>query len=134
MAERGVVTKVLFQNVSRFLSGGTDANAGVPFSHMALCGEAMGGFSVDTVNFTEVGERQAVTPTRVTKVKTDDAVKMEKDAWEPGADTVHGTGIFTSATTSDNNLQAFHEWAAAIDFEAGDKVKATIEMQSLAGT
>ena len=134
MAERGVVTKVLFQNISRFLSGGAGADAGVPFSHMALCGEAMGGFSVDTVNFTEVGERQAVTPTRVTKDKTDDAVKMEKDAWEPGANTVYGTGIFTSATTTDDNLQAFHEWAAAIDFEAGDKVKVTLEVQSLVGT
>jgi len=133
MAERCIPTAKLFQNTSRFLSGGTEGNAGAAFSHLALCGVSMAAFDVDTANFTEVGTRQAVSPTRATETKTDDTVEMEKTAWEPGANTVYGAGIFTSSNTTDDNLQAFHEWAAEITFEASDSVDQTIKVQSVQG-
>jgi len=131
MAERSLVTAKLYQNVSRFLSGGATSNAGAEFTHLALCGVDMAAFDVDTANFTEVGDREAVSPARATTTKTDDTVKMEKDAWEPGANTVYGAGIFTTITKTDDNLQAFHEWAASVTFEAGDKVKETLSVQSV---
>ena len=129
MAERAIPTALLFQNVSKFLSG--TATSAV-FTHLSLCGEAMGAFDVDTTDFTDELTRQAVSPTLETTTKTDDTVVMAKSAWEPGADTIFGAGIFCGA--ADATLQAFHEWATSITFEAGDTVTQTIKVQSKQGS
>lgn len=128
MAERAIPTAKLFQSVSKLLKG----DAPDTFSHLSLCGEAMGSFDVDTTDFTDELTRQAVSPTLETVTKTDDTIVMAKSSWEPGADTIYGAGIFTGA--ADATLQAFHEWATSITFEAGDTVTETIKVQSKQGS
>ena len=128
MAERAIPTAKLFQSVSKLLKGDDPAK----FTHLSLCGEAMGSFNVDTADFTDELTRQAVTPTLETTTKTDDTIVMAKSAWEPGADTIYGAGIFTGA--ADATLQAFHEWATSITFAAGDTVTETIKCQSKQGS
>jgi len=128
MAERAIPTAKLFQSVSKLLKGDDPAK----FTHLSLCGEAMGSFDVDTTDFADELTRQAVTPTLETVTKTDDTIVMSKSAWEPGADTIYGAGIFTGA--ADATLQAFHEWATSITFEAGDTVTQTIKVQSKQGS
>ncbi len=128
MAERTIPTALLFQNVSKFLSG--TATSAV-FSHLSLCGESMAGFDVDTTDFADELTREAVTPTLDTIAKTNDTVVCTKTAWAPGADTIYGAGIFTHLTTA--TLQAFHEWAASVTFEVGDTVTETIKIQSKQG-
>jgi len=128
MAERAIPTAKLFQSVSKFLKGDAPAT----FAYLSLCGESMSGFGVDTTDFADELTRQAVTPTLETVTKTDDTIVMAKSAWEPGADTIFGAGIFTGA--ADATLQAFHEWATSITFEAGDTVTETIKCQSKQGS
>ena len=129
MAERCIPTALLFENVSKFLSGTTTSAL---FSHLSLCTEAMGAFNVDTTNFTAELTREAVTPTLGTTEKTNDTVVMSKASWAPGANTVYGAGIFTGLTGA--TLQIFHEWAAAVAFEASDTVTQTIKCQSKQGS
>ncbi len=128
MAERAIPTALLFQSVNKLLKGDAPAS----FTHLSLCGEDMSGFGVDTTDFADELTRQAVTPTLETVTKTDDTVVMAKSAWEPGADTIFGAGVFCGA--ADATLQAFHEWATSITFEAGDTVTQTIKVQSKQGS
>jgi len=128
MAERAIPTAKLFQSVSKFLKG----DAPAAFAYLSLCGESMAAFDVDTTDFADELTRQAVTPTLETVTKTDDTIVMAKSAWEPGADTIFGAGIFTGAATA--TLQVFHEWATSITFEAGDTVTQTIKCQSKQGS
>lgn len=128
MAERCIPTALLFQSVSKLLKGDDPAK----LSYLSLCGEAMGSFDVDTTDFTDELTRQAVTPTLETTTKTDDTVVCAKTAWEPGADTIYGAGAFTGL--ADATLQAFHEWAASVAFEASDTVDQTIKIQSKQGS
>jgi len=127
MAERCIPTALLFQSVSKLLKGDNPAK----FTHLSLCGEAMGGFGVDTTDFTDELTRPAVTPTLVTTTKTDDTIQMQKSAWTPGADTIYGAGVFCGL--ADSTLQVFHEWAASVTFEASDTVTQTIKVQSKQG-
>ncbi|GAH60204.1 unnamed protein product [marine sediment metagenome] len=128
MAERCIPTALLFQNVSKFLSA--TATSAV-FSHLSLCGEAMNTFDVDTTDFTDELTREAITPTLDTVTKTNDLVVMTKAAWEPGADTIFGAGVFCGL--ADATLQIFHEWAASVAFVVGDTVTETMNLQSKEG-
>jgi len=128
MAERCIPTAKLFQSVSKLLKGDDPAK----FAYLSLCGESMAAFDVDTTDFTDELTRQAVTPTLETITKTDDTIVMSKAAWEPGADTIYGAGVFTGS--ADATLQAFHEWATSITFEASDTVTQTIKVQSKQGS
>jgi len=128
MAERCIPTALLFQNVSKFLSATATSAA---FTHLSLCGEAMGDFGVDTTDFTDELTREEVTPTLDTVTKTNDLVVMAKAAWTPGADTIYGAGVFTGL--EDATLQIFHEWAVEVAFEATDTVSETINLQSKQG-
>jgi len=128
MAERCIPTALLFKNAI----AGLQTGSATIFSHLSLCGEAMGSFGVDTTDFTDELTRQAVSPTLETTTKTDDTVVMAKTGWEPGADTIYGAGIFTGL--ADATLQAFHEWAASVAFQSGDSVDQTIKIQSKQGS
>lgn len=128
MAERCIPTVLLYQSVSKLLKGDDPAK----FTHLSLCGEAMGGFDKDTSDFTDELTREPVSPTLETTTETDDTIVMEKSAWTPGADTIYGAGIFCGLT--DATLQAFHEWAASVAFEASDTVTETIKVQSKLGS
>jgi len=128
MAERCIPTALLFQNVSHFLSG--TAGSAV-FAYMTLCEEDMAAFTVDTTDFTTETTREAVTPTEETITKTNDTVVMAKSSWAPGAVTVYGAGVATGL--DDATIQAFHEWAASVTFEASDTVTETIKVQSKQG-
>jgi len=130
MAERCIPTALLFQNVSRHLGGHASATV---FAYLSLCTESMAAFSVDTTDFASELTREAVTPTYETVAKTDDVIVMSKSSWMPGVSTVYGAGIFITASATEANLQAFHEWAAAVAFEASDTVTETIKMQSKQG-
>ena len=128
MAERCLPTNLLFAKVSNRLKENTAAVLG----YLSLCGESMSGFSATTTDFADELTREAVTPTIETTTVTDDTITLSKSAWEPGADTIYGAGIFTGL--SDATLQAFHEWAAAVTFEASDTVDETIKIQSKLGS
>jgi len=128
MAERCIPTALLFQTVSKMLKD----KSGTALGYLSLCGESMAGFSVDTTDFADELTRQAVTPTLETTTKTDDTVVCSKTSWQPGADTIYGAGVFTGL--SDATLQAFHEWAASVAFEASDTVDQTIKIKSELGT
>ena len=127
MSERCIPTNLLFQKVSQKLKGDAVAS----FTHLSLCGESMAGFDATTTDFTDELTREAVTPTLEKITVTDDAVVMAKSAWKPGADTIYGAGVFCGL--ADATLQAFHEWAASIGFEADDTVTETIKTQSKLG-
>lgn len=107
-------------------------NRAEAFKYLSLCGESMAAFDATTTDFTVELTRQAVTPTIETITVTDDTVTMSKSPWTPGATTIYGAGIFTGL--SDATLQAFHEWAASIPFEATDTISQTIKLQSKLGT
>jgi hypothetical protein len=77
-------------------------------------------FSTETFDTDAIWD--AGSPTRLTA----------KTAWQPGADTIYGAGVFTGL--SDATLQAFHEWAASVTFEAGDTVDESISIQSKLGS
>ena len=128
MAERCLPTALLFQSVSKLLKG----DAPDTLSHLSLCGEDMSAFDVDTTDFTDELTREAVTPTLKTTTKTNDTVVCAKTAWEPGADTIYGAGVFTGL--ADATCQAFHEWATSVAFEESDTVDQTIKIQSKQGT
>jgi len=128
MAERCIPTALLFQTVSKFLKGDAPADLG----YLSLCGESMAGFDKDTTDFTDELTREAVTPTLDTTTETDDTVVCAKTAWEPGADTIYGAGVFTGL--ADATLQAFHEWASSVVFEVSDTVDQTIKIQSKLGS
>jgi len=128
MAERCIPTNLLFAKVSNRLKENTAAVLG----YLSLCGESMAGFSATTTDFTDELTRQAVTPTIETTTVTDDTISLAKTGWTPGADTIYGAGIFTGL--SDATLQAFHEWAASVTFEASDTVDETIKIKSELGS
>jgi len=129
MSERCIPTALVFKNAATALQTGSAVGI---FSHMALCGESMAGFDVDTTDFTDEITREEVAPTLVTTTKTDDTVKMEKDAWKPGADEIFGAGV--ACGLEDATIQIFHEWAASVTFEANDTVKETISLQVKQGS
>ena len=128
MAERAIPTALLYQKVSKFLKG----DAPTAFSHLSLSTATMAAMDVDTTTFASELTRQAVTPTLETVAKTDDTIVMSKSAWTPGVSTVYGGGIFTAITGA--YLQAFHEWATSVTFEATDTLTETIKLQSKLGT
>jgi len=128
MAERAIPTNLLFAKVSHMLKG----DAPAAFAYLSLCGESMAGFSATTTDFADELTRQAVTPTIETTTVTDDTITMSKSSWQPGVDTIYGAGIFTGL--ADATLQAFHEWAASVTFEASDTLTQTIKVQSKLGT
>jgi len=92
----------------------------------------MASFDATTTDFTDELTREAVTPTIMTTTVTDDTISLAKTGWTPGADTIYGAGIFTGL--SDATLQAFHEWAASVAFEASDTVDETIKIKSELGS
>ena len=128
MAERCIPTNLLFAKVSNRLK----ENTATVLGYLSLCGESMSEFSATTTDFTDELTREAVTPTIETTTVTDDTITLSKSAWEPGADTIYGAGVFTGL--SDATLQAFHEWAASVAFEASDTVDQTIKIKSELGT
>jgi len=127
MAERCIPTKLLFETVSKKLKGDT-VNA---LTHLGLSKGSMSTMDVDTIAFASEITREAVTPTLETITKTNDTVVLSKSAWKPGVNTIYGAGVFTDATG--DLLQVFHEWAAAVSFEADDEVTETIKIQSKQG-
>ena len=128
MAERCIPTNLLFAKVSHFLKG----DAPTALGYLSLSGESMSGFDAATTDITDELTRQAVTPTVETTTVTDDTVSLAKTGWTPGADTIYGAAIFTGL--SDATMQAFHEWAASVAFEASDTVDETIKIQSKLGS
>jgi len=129
MAERCIPTALVFKNAILGLQTGTAVGI---FSHLALCGENMSGFDVDTTDFTDEITREAVSPTLETVTKTDDTVVMTKSAWKPGADTIYGAGV--ACGLEDATMQIFHEWATSVAFEANDTVTETIKLQAKQGS
>ncbi len=131
MAERCIPTAKLYESVSKLLKG----DAPDTLSHLGLSVASMASLTEDSSDLpSETGiTREAVTPTLDTTTKTNDTVVCAKTAWEPGAYTVYGAGIFTHVSNS-TVLQAFHEWAASVTFEAGDTVDQTIKIQSKQGS
>jgi len=127
MAERCIPTALLFASVSGLLKGDAPAS----LTHLGLSKGDMSAFSVDTVKFASEITREAVAPSLETITKTNDTVVQSKAAWKPGANTIYGAGMFTAITG--DLLQVFHEWAAAVAFEANDEVTETMKIQSKQG-
>ena len=127
MAERCIPTALLFGTVSGLLKGDAPAS----LTHLGLSKGDMSAFDVDTIKFASEITREAVAPSLETITKTNDTVVMTKAAWKPGAVSVYGAGMFTHLTT--DVLQAFHEWAAVVAFEASDEVTETMKIQSKQG-
>lgn len=127
MAERCIPTALLFQSVSKLLKGDAPAS----LTHLGLSKGAMSAMDVDTVKFASEVTRVADTPALEKITKTDDTVTMEVAAWKPGAETIYGAGMFTAITG--DLLQAFHEWAVSVAFEASDTVTETMKIQLVQG-
>lgn len=127
MSERCIPTALLFQSVSKLLKGDAPAS----LTHLGLSKGDMAAFDVDTIKFATEITRVAVTPTLEKTTKTDDTVVQSKASWKPSANTIYGAGMFTALTG--DVLQAFHEWAASVTFEANDEVTETMKIQSKQG-
>lgn len=130
MAERTIITNLLFAQTGLFLAG---SGAPAAYTHLALDGADMSGLS--TASTALAGEstgsglaRTAATVTAATTDAANDTLKLVLQFTAGTADTIYGAGAHNNA--SPGYLGAFHEWAAEVPFIIDDKVTETINVQA----
>ena len=133
MAERTVLTNIFFGNVGRLLAG----SAGSAYAYIGADAAAMSGLTAaSTALASECAangfERaSAATVDAYTTSVTNDTLRvLHQFTCATATQTIHGCGVFIGATGS--TLGVFHEWAASVAFEVGDKVTETIQVQAKA--
>lgn len=134
MAERTVLTNGFFANVGLLLSG--ESPNGTPYAYIGCDAASMSGLTAASSALATEGTangfaRVAGTATAETTSVTNDTFKMTYQfTCATATQTIYGAGVFIGATGS--TLGVFHEWAAQVAFEVGDKVTETIQVQAKA--
>lgn len=132
MAERTVLTNLFFGNTGRLLAG----SAGTAYAYLATDAASMSGLTAaSTALASECAangfSRIAGTVTAETTSVTNDTFKITYQfTCSTAAQTIYGAGVFVGASGA--TLGVFHEWAAQVAFEVGDKVTETIQVQAKA--
>lgn len=134
MAERTILTAGLFANVAFHLCG--TGGAGSPYTHIGCDTASMAGLGTASTSLATEGTangfaRAAGTATTTATTHANDTFQLTNQfTCATAPQVIYGAGAFLAAAGS--TLGVFHEWAASVAFEIGDKVTETIQIQAKA--
>ena len=133
MAERTILTAAFYANTAKLLAGEA---AGSPYAYIGCDTASMAGLGTASTGLATEGTangfvRAAGTATSETTTHADDTFQITNQfTCADGGQTIYGAGVFITSDGAD--LGVFHEWAASVAFEVGDKVTETVQVQAKA--